>query len=316
MRHLVLTTKFKQLLLKRANSRANLQECAERTLKQIETDAITSALNTRRLKGELNGLYACSCNCDLNFIFSIEKDAETRHEVIVLLNIVSNEDLEKKYIQRSYINKIVAKIKASLKSFRNRLARSESTQKAYIFAWLLLILSSVLGVAINNFSLFATLILFLFLNLILSEISFLKEGLYTLKVSTIKGRLALATATFFASYYLLLFRGYLFKIVRLPDQISENILKIYFNKLSPEGTNYNIFLYSDKVFGFLESHATIQDFYWYLIAFSVLVFMGCFVHESFKFWDKNRNCLNPFRKLVAALSSFVALFLGRCITVH
>jgi hypothetical protein len=56
-------------------------------------DVFAPSLMTHRLKGEFDGLRACSCGYDCRIIFSLEKNKETQEEEIVLLNIGSHDEV-------------------------------------------------------------------------------------------------------------------------------------------------------------------------------------------------------------------------------
>jgi len=56
-------------------------------------DVFAPSLMTHRLKGEFDGLRACSCGYDCRIIFSLEKNKETQKEEIVLLNIGSHDEV-------------------------------------------------------------------------------------------------------------------------------------------------------------------------------------------------------------------------------
>jgi len=92
-RKLVLTPRFKRSLRKFVKGDKRLQRQIEETLRQMETDLFSQNLATHRLKGEFDGLRACSCGYDCRIIFSIEKNVETDQEVVVLLNIGSHDDV-------------------------------------------------------------------------------------------------------------------------------------------------------------------------------------------------------------------------------
>jgi addiction module RelE/StbE family toxin len=93
MRKLVLTSRFKRSLRKFVKGDKRLRAQVEETLKQMEIDLFASKLSTHRLKGEFEGLRACSCGYDCRIIFSLEKDSDTEEEVVVLLNIGSHEEV-------------------------------------------------------------------------------------------------------------------------------------------------------------------------------------------------------------------------------
>ena len=92
-RKFVLTSRFKRSLRKFIKGNKRLQEQIEVTLEQMEIDLFAPNLATHRLKGEFEGLRACSCGYDCRIIFSLEKDVETEQEIVVLLNIGSHDDV-------------------------------------------------------------------------------------------------------------------------------------------------------------------------------------------------------------------------------
>jgi addiction module RelE/StbE family toxin len=92
-RKLVLTSRFKRSLRKYVKGDKRLQRQIEETLEQMETDLFAQNLATHRLRGEFDGLRACSCGYDCRIIFSIEKDIETDQEIVVLLNTGSHDDV-------------------------------------------------------------------------------------------------------------------------------------------------------------------------------------------------------------------------------
>ena len=93
MKKLVVTSKFKRALKKFVNRNASLQQQVEKILLQMTEDIFAPNLMSHRLKGEYEGLRACSCGYDCRIIFSIEKNKETNEEEIVLLNVGSHDEV-------------------------------------------------------------------------------------------------------------------------------------------------------------------------------------------------------------------------------
>ena len=93
MRLLVLTPKFQRAFRKFVKRNAELQQRIEDTLQQMEADVFAPALGTHKLSGKLDGLQSCSCGYDCRVVFSIELDAETNSEAIVLLDIGTHEEV-------------------------------------------------------------------------------------------------------------------------------------------------------------------------------------------------------------------------------
>ncbi len=93
MRELILTSRFKRSLKKFVQRNHLLQQQVEKTLLQMEKDVFASSLMTHRLKGEYEGLRACSCGYDCRIIFALQKNKQTNEEEIVLLNIGTHDEV-------------------------------------------------------------------------------------------------------------------------------------------------------------------------------------------------------------------------------
>ncbi|CCQ52770.1 HigB toxin protein [Crocosphaera watsonii WH 8502] len=70
-----------------------LQKQVEKTLLKMQEDVFAPSLMTHRLKGQYEGLRACSCGYDCRIIFSLEKNQQTNEEEIVLLNIGTHDEV-------------------------------------------------------------------------------------------------------------------------------------------------------------------------------------------------------------------------------
>ena len=92
-RKIVLTSKFKRSLRKFIKGNKRLQTDIEEAIEQIEKDVFAPNLATHKLKGEFEGLRACSYGYDCRIILSLEKDLETAEEIVVLLNIGSHDEV-------------------------------------------------------------------------------------------------------------------------------------------------------------------------------------------------------------------------------
>jgi addiction module RelE/StbE family toxin len=92
-RKFFVTSRFQRSLRKFTKGNSRLQKQIEKTLQEMEIDLYAPNLATHRLKGEFEGLRACSCGYDCRIIFSLEKDIETNEELVVLLNIGSHDDV-------------------------------------------------------------------------------------------------------------------------------------------------------------------------------------------------------------------------------
>jgi len=93
VRELILTTRFKRSFKKFVQRNAALQRQVEKTLLQMREDVFAPNLMTHRLKGEHDGLKACSCGYDCRIIFTIQENEQTTQDEIVLLNIGTHDEV-------------------------------------------------------------------------------------------------------------------------------------------------------------------------------------------------------------------------------
>ncbi len=93
MRPMVITPKFRRAYRKLGKRSPKLRNHLDEILRQMEIDAFAPALGTHKLSGGLLGLWACSCGYDCRIVFSIEIDAATASEVILLLDIGSHDEV-------------------------------------------------------------------------------------------------------------------------------------------------------------------------------------------------------------------------------
>lgn len=59
----------------------------------MEADVFFPGLGTHKLSRQLDGFQSCYCGYDCRVVFSIEQDAETNTEVIVLLDIGTHDEV-------------------------------------------------------------------------------------------------------------------------------------------------------------------------------------------------------------------------------
>jgi addiction module RelE/StbE family toxin len=93
MREIILTVRFKRSLKKFVRRNALLQKQVEQTLKLMQEDTFAPSLMVHRLKGEYEGLRACSCGYDCRIIFYLERDEENQTDRIVLINIGTHDEV-------------------------------------------------------------------------------------------------------------------------------------------------------------------------------------------------------------------------------
>lgn len=90
-RELVLTPKFERAFREFVSRQPLLQQRIEETILKMQDDIFASELATHKLKGDLQGLSACSCGYDCRIVFKIENFEKA--EVIVLLDIGTHDSV-------------------------------------------------------------------------------------------------------------------------------------------------------------------------------------------------------------------------------
>jgi mRNA interferase YafQ len=93
MREIILTVRFKRSLKKFVRRDPLLRKQVDRTLKLMQEDISAPSLMVHRLKGEYEGLRACSCGYDCRIIFYLERDEKTQTDRIVLINIGNHDEV-------------------------------------------------------------------------------------------------------------------------------------------------------------------------------------------------------------------------------
>lgn len=90
---LVLTPKFERAYRKYVKQDKQLQYHLEDVLREMEIDISAGNLGTHKLSGKLKGLQSCSCGYDCRIVFSIERDPESKSDVIILLDIGTHDEV-------------------------------------------------------------------------------------------------------------------------------------------------------------------------------------------------------------------------------
>ena len=93
MRKLVWDNSFRRAFKKRTRNEPALKERIFETLEQLVEDPFHPRLRTHKLKGELNGLWACWVEYDCRIIFLFEADPEGLENAIVLVDLGSHDEV-------------------------------------------------------------------------------------------------------------------------------------------------------------------------------------------------------------------------------
>jgi mRNA interferase YafQ len=80
---------FKRLVRKNPG----MQEVILNTLDDLAQDPFTPTLKTHKLKGNLQGLWACSVEYDCRITFEFQSDKDSNESFILLVDIGSHDDV-------------------------------------------------------------------------------------------------------------------------------------------------------------------------------------------------------------------------------
>lgn len=93
MRQLVSTPAFERAFRRVVRRNRVMQALIEETLHRMGANLEDPRLRTHHLSGKLTGLFACSCGYDCRIVFAKERNTETGHEVLLLINIGTHDEV-------------------------------------------------------------------------------------------------------------------------------------------------------------------------------------------------------------------------------
>ena len=92
MRELVWHTSFRRAFKKRTRKKPHLEQKIFDTLQKLATNPFDPSLETHKLKGRLEGLWACKVEYDCRIVFGFENITEETGR-IVLIDIGTHEEV-------------------------------------------------------------------------------------------------------------------------------------------------------------------------------------------------------------------------------
>jgi mRNA interferase YafQ len=93
MRRLVWDASFKRAVKHKTRRNAALRERILTSLDALVENPFEPELRTHRLRGELDGLWACWVEYDCRIIFAFEPDPDGGEDVIVLVDVGSHAEV-------------------------------------------------------------------------------------------------------------------------------------------------------------------------------------------------------------------------------
>lgn len=93
MRVLGWDASFRRAFKRRTGNNPRLQERIFEVLELLAHDAFDPRLKTHKLRGQLEGLWACWVEYDCRIVFAFEPDPESGEDMIVLIDIGTHNEV-------------------------------------------------------------------------------------------------------------------------------------------------------------------------------------------------------------------------------
>jgi mRNA interferase YafQ len=93
VRELVLTARFERAYRRLVKKDPSMREAIDRTLRRMSENPDDPRLRTHHLSGQLAGLYASSVAYDCRIVFSKQKNAKAKAEVLLLIDIGTHDEV-------------------------------------------------------------------------------------------------------------------------------------------------------------------------------------------------------------------------------
>ena len=93
MRPLVWTAAFTRAFRRVVRKDSTLRARIERTLQRLAEDPFQPALHSHKLKGALNGVWACTVDYEYRILFETAQNRQNRQEEILLLTLGTHDEV-------------------------------------------------------------------------------------------------------------------------------------------------------------------------------------------------------------------------------
>ncbi len=90
---LIWGTSFKRAFKRIVRKNPQLEEKILTVLELLGNDPFTNSLKSHKLRGQLEGLWACSVEYDCRIIYTFEQDSDNEEEIILLVNIGTHDEV-------------------------------------------------------------------------------------------------------------------------------------------------------------------------------------------------------------------------------
>ena len=93
MINLVWDSSFKRAFKRIIRKNPHLEPKILAILESLANDQFEASLKSHKLRGQLEGLWACWVEYDCRIIYSLEQDSETAEELILLIDIGTHDEV-------------------------------------------------------------------------------------------------------------------------------------------------------------------------------------------------------------------------------
>lgn len=93
MSTLVWEKSFKRAFKRIVRKNPQLEDKILAVLELLENDPFANSLKSHKLRGQLDGLWACSVEYDCRIIYTFEQDSDSDNEIILLIDIGSHDEV-------------------------------------------------------------------------------------------------------------------------------------------------------------------------------------------------------------------------------
>lgn len=93
MRRIAWDTSFRHAFKRKTRKNPHLRQRVLEVLESLSQDVFNPLLKTHKLRGRLEGLWACWVEYDCRIVFAFESDTESDEDMIVLIDIGTHDEV-------------------------------------------------------------------------------------------------------------------------------------------------------------------------------------------------------------------------------
>ncbi|WP_414625094.1 type II toxin-antitoxin system YafQ family toxin [Calothrix sp. CCY 0018] len=90
---LIWGTSFKRAVKRIVRKNPQLEEKILAVLELLANDPFANSLKSHKLRGQLDGLWACSVEYDCRIIYTFDQDSDSDNEIILLIDIGTHDEV-------------------------------------------------------------------------------------------------------------------------------------------------------------------------------------------------------------------------------